>query len=103
MGLILGTGHPWRAIDGNMTPLPLLGLILTLLLIRFVLRQQIGIVAAAVSIALGTRFSSASRAASSDSFADTWGFTVTFSVLFISAMALSAGRARGAFGGRPPD
>ena len=94
MGLILGTGHPWRAIDGNMTPLPLLGLILTLLLIRFVLRRPIGIVAAAVSIALGTLFSS---------LADTWGFTVTFSVWFISAMALSAGRARGAFGGRPPD
>ena len=94
MDLILGTGHPWRAIDGNMTPLPLLGLILTLLLIRFVLRQQIGIVAAAVSIALGTLFSS---------LADTWGFTVTFSVWFISAMALSAGPARGAFGCRPPD
>ena len=94
MGLILGTGHPWRAIDGNMTPLPLLGLILTLLLIRFVLRQQIGIVAAAVSIALGTLFST---------LADTWGFTVTFAVWLITAMALSAGRARGAFGGRPPD
>jgi hypothetical protein len=94
MDLILGTGHPWLGIDGNMTPFPLLGLILTLLLIRFVLRQPIGIIAAAVSIALGTVFST---------LADTWGLTVTFSVWFISAMALSAGRARGAFGGRPPD
>jgi hypothetical protein len=94
MDLILGTGHPWHEIDGDMTPLPLLGLILTLLLIRFVLRQPIGIVAAAVSIALGTLFST---------LADTWGFTVTFSVWLISAMALSAGRARGAFGDRPPD
>jgi hypothetical protein len=94
MDLILGTGHPWHEIDGDMTPLPLLGLILTLLLIRFVLRQPIGIVAAAVSIALGTLFST---------LADTWGLTVTFSVWLISAMALSAGRAQGAFGGRPPD
>jgi hypothetical protein len=94
MDLILGTGHPWHEIDGDMTPLPLLGLILTLLLIRFVLRQPIGIVVAAVSIGLGTLFST---------LADTWGFTVTFSVWLISAMALSAGRARGAFGGRPPD
>jgi hypothetical protein len=94
MDLILGTGHPWHEIDGNMTPFPLLGLILTLLLIRFVLRQPIGIIAAAVSIALGTVFST---------LAASWGLTVTFSVWFISAMALSAGRARGAFGGRPPD
>ena len=94
MDLILGTGHPWHRIDGDMTPLPLLGLILTLLLIRFVLRQPIGIVATAVSIALGTLFST---------LADTWGSTVTFSVWFISAMALSAGRARGALGGGPPD
>ena len=94
MDLILGTGHPWHRIDGDMTPLPLLGLILTLLLIRFVLRQPIGIVAAAVSIALGTVFST---------LADSWGLTVTFSVWLISAMVLSAGRARGAFGGKPPD
>jgi hypothetical protein len=94
MDLILGTGHPWHGIDGNMTPFPLLGLILTLLLIRFVLRQPIGIIAAAVSIALGTVFST---------LTDSWGLTVTFSVWFVSAMALSAGRARGAFGGRPPD
>jgi hypothetical protein len=94
MDLILGTGHPWHGIDGDMTPLPLLGLILTLLLIRFVLRQPIGIVAAAVSIALGTVFST---------LADTWGLTVTFSVWFFGAMALSAGRARGAFGGSRPD
>jgi hypothetical protein len=94
MDLILGTGHPWHEIDGDMTPLPLLGLILTLLLIRFVLRQPIGIVAAAVSIALGTLFST---------LADTWGFTVTLSVWLITATALSVGRARGAFGSRPPD
>jgi hypothetical protein len=94
MDLILGTGHPWHGIGGNMTPLPLLGLILTLLLIRFVLRQPIGIGAAAVSIALGTLFST---------LADTWGLTVTFSVWIFGAMALSAGRARGAFGGNRPD
>jgi hypothetical protein len=92
--LILGTGHPWHTIDGHLTPLPLLGLIFTMILIRFVLREPIGIVAAAVSIALGTVFST---------LADTWGLTVTFSIWFISAIALSASRARGAFGGRPPD
>jgi hypothetical protein len=91
---ILGTGHPWHEIHGKLTPLPLLGLCLTLVMIRFVLRRPLGIVDLVAAFFLGALFSTA---------ADTWGLTVTFSVWFLSAMALSAGRARGAFGGRPPD
>jgi hypothetical protein len=91
---ILGTGHPWHEIHGKLTPLPLLGLCLTLVLIRFVLRRPLGIVDLVAAFFLGALFSTA---------ADTWGLTVTFSLWFLSAMALSVGRARGAFGGRPPD
>jgi hypothetical protein len=94
MVLILGTGHPWHAIHGNLTPLPLLGLCLTLVLIRFVLRQPIGMVAAAVSVALGTLFSTA---------ADAWGLTVTLTTWLAGALILAGpiGRARSASGDDP--
>jgi hypothetical protein len=94
MVLILGTGHPWHAIHGNLTPLPLLGLCVTLILIRFVLGQPIGIVAAAVSVALGTSFSTA---------ADAWGLTVTLTMWLVGALILAGpiGRARSGLGGEP--
>jgi hypothetical protein len=94
--LLLGTGHPWHAIDGELTPFPLVGLFLTLLLIRFVLRLSLGIGAVAAAIALGTLFSSA---------VDAWGLTLTSSVWFLGAVILSGflSRPRDAFGGNPPD
>lgn len=94
MVLLLGTGHPWHPIHPNMTPLPLLGLCLSLVLIRFATRRPLDVIDLVAAFFLGAMFSTA---------ADAWGLTVTFSVWFMSAIALSAGRARGAFGGRPPD
>jgi hypothetical protein len=92
--LVLGTGHPWHPIHGTMTPLPLLGLCVTLVLIRFVLRRPLGILDLVAAFFLGALFSTA---------ADAWGLTVTFSVWLLSAVALSVGHGRGAFGGNPPD
>jgi hypothetical protein len=93
---IQATGHPWHAIDGTLTPFPLVGLFLTLLLIRFLLRLPLRIGAVVAAIALGTLFSSA---------VDAWGFTVASSVWVLGAMILSRflGRTRGAFGSNPSD
>jgi hypothetical protein len=65
-----------------------------LVLIRFATRRPLDVIDLVAAFFLGAMFSTA---------ADAWGLTVTFSVWFMSAIALSAGRARGAFGGRPPD
>jgi hypothetical protein len=94
--LLLGTGHPWHAIDGGLTPFPLVGLFLTLLLIRFLLRLPLGIGAVTGAIALGTLFSTA---------VDAWGFTLTSSVWIFGAVILSGllSRTRGALGGNPSD
>jgi hypothetical protein len=93
---ILSTGHPWHAIDGDLTPFPLLGLFLTLLLTRSLLRLPLGIGAVVAAIALGTLFSTA---------VDAWGFTLTTSVWVLGAVILSGllGRTRGALGGNPSD
>lgn len=93
---ILGTGHPWHPIDGALTPFPLVGLFLTLLLIRFLLRLPLGIGAVVAAIALGTLFSSA---------VDAWGLTLALSVWVVGAMILSGllGRTRGAFRSNPSD
>ena len=92
----LGTGHPWHPIDGALTPFPLIGLFLTLLLIRFLLRLPLGIGAVVVAIALGTLFSSA---------VDAWGLTLTSSLWFLGAVILSGllGRTRGALRSNPSD
>jgi hypothetical protein len=79
-----------------MTPIPLVGLLLTLALIRLVLRLRIGVPTLAISTVLGTVFSSV---------ADTWGLTVAFAVWILSSLLIAGRlqRTRGALGGNPPD
>jgi hypothetical protein len=93
---IFATAHTWRGGDGPYSLAPMVGLILTLILIRSILRLPVGIPALVASVALGTLFSTA---------ADTWGLTVTFSVWILGALIVSGplGRARGASGGTPRD
>jgi hypothetical protein len=94
--LPLGTGHPWHAIDGGLTPFPLMGLLLTLLLIRFLIRLPLGIGSVVMAIALGTLFSTA---------VDTWGFTLPTSVWILGAVIVSGllSRTWGALGSNPSD
>jgi ABC-type Co2+ transport system permease subunit len=93
---ILATGHPWNGGDGPYTLAPLVGSILTLLLIRTILRRHIGIVALTVSVVLGTLFATISDAA---------GYTLTIAIWIVSASLAGAvlRSARGSFGGNPSD
>ncbi len=92
----LATAHSWHGGDGPMTFIPLTGLLLTLALIRLVLRMPIGVASLAVSAVLGTVFATV---------ADTWGLTVAFSAWILGALLVGGRlqRSRGAFGGNPPD
>jgi hypothetical protein len=93
---LLATGHTWRGGDGPYTITPLVGLLLTLILIRFVLRFPLGVPALAASALLGTLFATASAS---------WGYTITLSVWTLSFLLIAGRlrRTRGAFGGNPPD
>jgi hypothetical protein len=73
-----------------------MGLFLTLLLIRFLVRLPLGIGAVVAAIALGTLFSSV---------VDAWGFTLATSAWVFGAVILSGllGRTRSALGGNPSD
>ena len=93
---ILATGHTWSGGDGPYTFAPLVGSILTLLLIRSILKRHIGIVALAVSAVLGTLFATIS---------DAWGYTLTIATWIVSASLAGAAlrSARGSTGGNPSD
>jgi hypothetical protein len=92
----LATAHTWSGGDGPYTLAPLVGSILTLLLIRSILRLPIGIVALAVSVVLGSLFATIS---------DTWGYTLTIATWVVSASlaGVVVRGARGSSGGNPSD
>jgi hypothetical protein len=93
---MLGTGHPWHAVHGGFTPMPLVGLLLSLILLRFVAKVPIGIPTFLVCVALGTLFSSAAEA---------WGLTLSLAIWTFAAISLDRS-IRGfpsAFGGNHPD
>ena len=76
--------------------MPLLGLLLSLILLRFVVKVPIGIPAFFACVALGTLFSSA---------ADAWGLTLSLAIWTFAAMSLdrSIRGFRSALGGNHPD
>ena len=90
MVLLLGTAHTWRGGDGPFTIVPIVGLLLTLLLMRAVLRVRIGLATVAVSAVLGALFAT---------IGGRWGYTLTIS-LWVLAVALvnASRRAAGPFG-----
>jgi ABC-type Co2+ transport system permease subunit len=92
----LATGHTWSGGDGPYTLAPLVGSILTVLLIRSILRRHIGIVALAVSVVLGALFATISGA---------WGYTLTIATWILGASLVGAvlRSARGSLGGNPSD
>jgi hypothetical protein len=93
---LLATAHTWRGGDGPYTLAPMVGLILTLILIRSILRLPLGIPAFVASVALGSLFASV---------VDAWGFTLTVSTWIVSASLAGAAlrSARRSFGGNLSD
>jgi hypothetical protein len=80
MYALLATAHMWRGGDGPFTLAPLVGLLVSLALVRIVLRWNIGLGALAVSVALGALFAT---------FGDRLGFSLTTACWFL-AFALVA-------------
>jgi hypothetical protein len=93
---IVATGHSWSGGDGPITLTPLVGLLLTVLLAKSILRLRLTLVALSISTFLGTVFAIA---------AETWGLTTTASIWIVAALIV-AGRIRhmrGTFGGNLSD
>ena len=86
MVLLLATAHAWRGGDGSFTIVPIVGLVLTLLLVRTVLRLRIGPATVAVSAVLGALFAT---------IGGRWGYTLTIA-LWVFAVALVAAGQRSA-------
>jgi hypothetical protein len=80
---ILATAHTWRGGDGAFTIVPIVGLVLTLFLIRTVLRFRIGLAPVAISAVLGALFAT---------IGGRWGYTVTISLWVVAAGLVAAGR-----------
>jgi hypothetical protein len=83
---LLATAHTWRGGDGSFSITPVVGLLLTLFLIRFLLRLPIGPVAGAVSVVAGALFAT---------LGGRWGYSAT-SAFWILCCALCASVRRGA-------
>ena len=84
MGTLLATAHTWRGGDGSFTLAPIAGLLLTLVLLRAVLRLRIGWPAFAVAIFSGALFATSGA---------TWGFSVTVAIWLAIALLVAAVRA----------
>jgi hypothetical protein len=83
---LFATAHTWRGGDGPFTIAPVVGLLLTLFLIRSLLRLPIGPVAAAFSVVAGALFAT---------LGGRWGYSATLAS-WILCFALSASARRGA-------
>ena len=81
---LLATAHTWRGGDGPYSIAPLLGVFLTLLLIRTILRVPFGLSAVGISAFLGTLFAT---------FGDRWGYVATSWLWLLSFALLAAIRA----------
>jgi hypothetical protein len=83
---LLATAHTWRGGDGPFSIAPIVGLLLTLLLIRAVLRLRLGFGAVGASVLFGALFAT---------LGERWGYTVTISGWVLAsalvAMILGAG------------
>jgi hypothetical protein len=80
---LLATAHTWRGGDGPYSIAPIAGLLLTLVLIRMVLRLPVGLAAIGASAFLGTLFAT---------FSDRWGYVATSWLWLLSFALLAAVR-----------
>jgi hypothetical protein len=96
MAEILATGHAWSGGGGPITLTPLAGLLLTVVLARWLLGLPVSPMLFGVSVLIGTLFAIA---------ADTWGLTAATSAWVVAALVV-AGRVRhtrGTLGRNPSD
>jgi hypothetical protein len=80
---LLATAHTWRGGDGPYSIAPFLGLLLTLVLLRTILRVPLGLAAIGISAFLGTLFAT---------FGERWGFVATSWLWLLSFALLAAVR-----------
>ena len=81
---LIATAHSWRGGDGPYTLAPILGLLLSLVLIRTVLGSRLGLGSVGASAALGALFAT---------LGGRWGYPLTAAGLVL-AFALAGGIAR---------
>jgi hypothetical protein len=80
---LLATAHTWRGGDGPYSIAPIAGLLLTLVLIRTILRVPVGLPAVGISVLLGTLFAT---------IGERWGFVATSWLWLVSFALLAAVR-----------
>jgi hypothetical protein len=85
---VLATAHTWRGGDGPYSIAPIVGLLLTLLLIGTILRLHVGLAAVGASIVLGTLFAT---------LGERWGYTLMLSSWLIGFALLASIRRAGLF------
>jgi ABC-type thiamin/hydroxymethylpyrimidine transport system permease subunit len=95
MEQMLATAHTWRGGDGPYTIAPILGFLVTLLLVRIVLHREITWGTVAVAAGLGPLFATLGA---------TVGYSLTAQVWLIGSVIASRMLPRpGAFGRNPSD
>jgi hypothetical protein len=80
MDEVLSTAHTWSGGDGPYSIAPIAGLVVTLLLIRTILRLRIGLASVGASAVLGSLFAT---------LGERWGYTLILSY-WVVGMALVA-------------
>ncbi len=93
---LVATGHSWSGGGGPMSPAPLVGLLLTVVLARWFVGLRISPMLLGLAVLLGTLFAFA---------ADTWGLTTAIFAWVVLAFIV-AGRVRhtrGTLGRNPSD
>ena len=76
---LIATAHSWRGGDGPYTLAPILGLLLSLVLIRTVLGSRLGLGSMGASVALGALFAT---------LGERWGYSLT-AAAWVLAFALA--------------
>ena len=91
---VLATAHTWRGGNGPYSIAPIVGLLLTLLLIRTILRLHVGLAAVGTSVVLGALFAT---------LGDRWGYTLMLSSWLVAFALLASIRRAGPFRRNGPD
>ncbi len=78
---LLATGHAWSGGGGGFSLIPVLGMVLSIVLARFVLALRLSIPVTGVSVLLGALFAIA---------AEGLGLTIATSIWFLGAVGIAS-------------